>query len=474
MTACRVLTCLALASVVLGGCRAANSIRDPEYADFNFTACQTKCDPSPTSSAMSPIIAGLEGPQPVERYISFALGQNPDIQAARKQMEALAHQVPVAASLQDPTLGVTTFPEQVQTAAGQQELAVTASQKIPWFGKLNGRANVAEAETNVARAQLAVVELATIEQVKRPYFELYFIQRAISITESEQQLLIDIRKVAETRYKAGRTSQQDVLRADLEVSNVESQLIRLRQQLDSAQARLARVLHIAPQTRLRAVDKLPTEQLPNDLERLQQQAIAARPELHAQLAAVQRDQQKAALARLDYLPDVTIGATWIDVANAGISPVANGRDSFLLGATINLPIYRKRLDSSVRSAEAQVVATARRYDSLRDATLEEVMDLFVQARSQQDLLVLFHDDILPRARQTLAVSSRAYSVGEVDFLQLIDNWRQLLRYEVTYHRLEASVRQSIAQLERVVGGFSGSTGNAMPMSSIEPLPLPQP
>ena len=76
------------------------------------------------------------------------------------------------------------------------------------------------------------------------------------------------------------------------------------------------------------------------------------------------------------------------------------------------------------------MATAREYDSLRDATLEEVTDLFAQARSQQDLLVLFSEDILPKARQTLEVSSQAYNVGEVDFLQLIDNWRQLLRYEI--------------------------------------------
>jgi outer membrane protein TolC len=70
------------------------------------------------------------------------------------------------------------------------------------------------------------------------------------------------------------------------------------------------------------------------------------------------------------------------------------------------------------------------------------------------MLTLFQEDILPKARQTLEVSSRAYNVGEVDFLQLIDNWQELLRYEVMYRRLEASLRQTLAELERVVGGFS--------------------
>jgi len=143
-----------------------------------------------------------------------------------------------------------------------------------------------------------------------------------------------------------------------------------------------------------------------------------------------------------------------------------------VSAGVNLPIYHKRLDSSIRSAEAKVVATTREYDALRDAALEEVTDLFAQAHSQEDLLILFREDILPKARQTLEVSSHAYNVGEVDFLQLIDNWRQLLRYEVKYRRLEASLRQTLAELERVVGGFSGSTPETLPVPLAEPVPLP--
>ena len=265
------------------------------------------------------------------------------------------------------------------------------------------------------------------------------------------------------------------MRAELEISNVETELIRLRQRLESAQARLARVLHIAPQTKVRALDQVAPEQVPRDLEWLQRQAVAARPELHAQLAALERDQQAVELASLDYMPDVTLGATWIDVATAGISPAANGHDSFLITAGINLPIYRKRLDSSVRSAEAKAVSTAHEYDSLRDATLEQVMDLFAQAQSQQDLLTLFREDILLTARQTLEVSNRAYNVGQVDFLQLIDNWRELLRYEVSYRRLEASLRQTLAELERVMGGLTAPSADPteLPGEEIQPLPLPQ-
>lgn len=459
--------------VVAAGCKSPNHLRDPEYAGVAHATCETWHSPAPVA-AVNPVFHHLEGPHSVEKYIQFALGQNPEIHAARKRVEALAYQVPVAASLQDPTLSVTAQPAPVQTAGGEQRVILSAGQKLPWHGKLDTRASVAEAQTNVARAQLAAVELATIAKVKRAYYELYFIQRAITVTESEQRLLGEIRAIANTRYRTGKASQQDVLRADLEISNIENELIRLRQQLTSGQARLARLLHVAPQTRVLALDRLPSEHAPQSLDWLQQQAVAARPELHAKLAAIQRDQLSAELARLDYKPDVTMGFSWIGVSQSGISPVSNGEDAFLLTAGVNLPIYKNRLDASVRSAEAQAVSTARQYDSLRDGTLEEVTDLFAQARSQQELLTLFREDILPKARQTLEVSRKAYNVGEVDFLQLIDNWRQLLRYEISYRRLEATLRQTLAELERVVGGIRVSGSEAIGRPPLESEPLPQP
>lgn len=447
-----VIICMVVSLGFAGGCRAPQGMFDQEYAEVTRAVQHSYGSPDPGAEATAPVFQELEGPHPVEEYVRFALGQNPKIHAARKRVESAALQVPVAGSLQDPMLNVTVLPQSIQTASGEQEMVMSASQKIPWMGKLDTKAAVAESQANVARASLAAMELATVAQVKRAYYNLYFIQQSIAVTEEEQRLLGEIRDVADTRYQAGTTSQQDVYRADLEISAVESELIRLRQQLASGRARLANVLHVAPQTQLMAVDRLAPEQAPRDLERLQRQAVAARPELHAQLAAIGRDREAVELARLDYKPDVTLGFSWIDVASSGISPVADGRDAFLLTAGVNLPIYKKRLDSSIRSAEAKAVATARDYDALRDGTLEEVTDLFAQARSHQELLVLFREDILPKARLTLEVSSQAYNVGEVDFLQLIDNWRQLLRYEISYRRLEASFRQTLADLERVIGG----------------------
>jgi outer membrane protein TolC len=186
---------------------------------------------------------------------------------------------------------------------------------------------------------------------------------------------------------------------------------------------------------------------------------------------VTRDRRATELACLDYKPDVTLGFAWIDVADAGLAPSSNGQDAVLLTAGFNLPIYRKRLAASVRSAEASTIASSRRYDSLKDATIEEVTELFTKAESHADMLVLFIEDILPKAEQTLEVSSQAYAVGDVDFLQLLDNWRQLLRYELGRERLESDLRQTLADLEQVVGGWRN--GGIFLNQEVIPVPVPE-
>ena len=467
---------LLAATCLSEGCRASRQIRDPEYAGVVNAMAQA---PSiPAQAAVPPVAQTLAGPQPVEVYIGYALAQNPDIQAARKRVEAAGERVPQAASLQDPTLsvmGYPFYPAVPQTAGGRATARIAATQAVPWFGKLDTRAGVAEAETEMARRELAAAELGVIEQVKRAYYELYYIQKAIRITEDDKKLLIDLTKIAEVKYRTGTVSQQDVLRAQVEVSTLDSELIRLRQQLDSSQSRLAQVLHISPDTPLRAVEQLPKEQAPRDLEHLYHQAVAVRPELQTQLAAIQRDRRSVELARLSYFPDFAFTVDWTGMTTEGaLAPSADGVPDVGIGMMVNVPIYRKRLDAGVREAEAKTVASARKYDSMRDQTVQEVKDLFSQATSQYELIKLFRDDIIPKADQTLRVSMSAYEVGKTDFLQLIDNWRQLLRFQIMYQRLESQLQQTLASLDRVVGGqlpLEGSSPTDQPQQP-EQLPVP--
>ncbi len=470
------LTWPLIAASLLVGCKSTHKIHDPEYAQVAYDVQQAWHTEQPVERAVNPVYQDLAGPQPVEAYVNFALSQNAGVQAARKSMEAAAMRVPQAASLKDPMLSIVGwpfYPYVPQTAAGRTATEAMVSQEVPWFGKLQAQSQAAEAEVNMARAQLATAELKVIEQVSRAYYELYFVEQSTQITEQNRNLLADILQIADARYRTNTTSQQDVLRLQAELSTVDSDIVRLRQELDSARAELAQLLHVSPETPFETTGQLDAQDVPRDLDRLYKQAIAARPELHEQLAAIERDRFKVERAQLEYFPDLTFGAQWGQMTtNRASVASADGVDMVGINVSGNLPVYRKRISSGVREAEAQMVASARQYDQMRDQTLRDVKSLFAQANSQQEMARLFGESIIPKTQQALDVAIREYQVGTTEFVQMIDNWRELLRFQIMHQQLEAQLRQSLASLERVVGGFSVPAIEAIPAPDNDPNFLP--
>jgi len=441
----------------------------------------------PDEPATLPVEKELEGTNSIDRYVELALARNQEILAAQRAVQATAETIPQAEALDDPMLIDTFQPiddNSVQTAAGRGANVLTLSQKFPWFGKLRLRGAIAEQSAQIALTRLTQAQLKVTEQVRLACYECYFNQRAIQITEEDKSLLGDLLMFAEARYRTGQTSQQDVLRAQVELDRIEDRLILLRRQLRQSQADLAGLLHTSPESELRVDTEAPVPDVPDAIERLYEAAIECRPELQERLHAIVQSQQAIELAELQYSPDVTVGVGWQAIATDGaLSGIANGNDnvSFLVG--VNLPIWADKLDASVREAEHRTMENARRYDAVKDDTFRTIKRLVVQVRALDEQTHLFRDSIIPKAEQTLRVSTADYRVAKVDFQQIIDNWSDLLAFHINLVRLESNLGQTLASLERVVGcklADVGEDGGASKPAAASqkgvqvPSPLPSP
>ncbi|MDA7980522.1 MAG: TolC family protein [Pirellulales bacterium] len=462
---------LASLCAVLVGCKTPHPASPNEVLLAETMSCGIT--PHPTLiAAPLPVADQLAGEQSIKTLIQFALGNNPGIQSAQSRVDAAAARVVQAGSLKDPMLeakGWPFFPNTPQTAAGRMTVDMMVAQEIPWRGKRALRAAAAQADVQAAHARLAAAELQTIAEVKLAYFDLYYIQRAIEITEQDLTVLHELIVVANSRYERVQTSQQDVLRLLAERDSAEGELIKLRQKLTGLQAQLASILHVSPETPIRAMSDLPNVTTNYDLELLYQQAIAVRPELQAMMAEIGRNRRRIDLAELQYYPDVTLKAGWGEITtNRAIAPSANGNDNVGLGLSFNLPLYRDKLAANVREAQSSTMAAARDYDQLKDATYRDIRSLYADALGQQELEVLLRESIIPKTEQALQVAISGYQVGEVEFADLLANWREVLQFHLSHLRLQTQLRQTIAKLERTVGGLP-NTAPAEPEQVPPPL-----
>jgi cobalt-zinc-cadmium efflux system outer membrane protein len=413
-------------------------------------------EPMATALDPAPVPPALTGEQPVDAYIRHALAENRAVQAARFNLLAMKQRIPQETALDDPMVQNTIWPfpsnAPQYSLMGYMPYELMITQQFPWFGTLKLRGQAAEQEVKATFYELLAAQLEVVSRVKRAYYNVYFNQRAEAILAENRKLAEDFVVLAKERLKSGTTTLQDVLRAENVVTDVESELITVRQELAGSKAALARQLHVSPEADLRALPELPVAQVPAQVEILYRLAVAARPELQGRLAEVARDERQVELAKKRYYPNITAGVSYsLMTRENNPSPMADGRDNVGFVVGFNLPVYKKKLAAGVCEAEARAVADSRRYDDLRDETYEEVKELFLEAKARREVLELFRTQYVTRAEDALKLAANDYRVSKQDFVTLITALRELLTVRLQVARLESELGRALASLERIVG-----------------------
>ena len=399
--------------------------------------------------------ASVETSESVEYFISLALANHPSIQAARQRVSAELHRIPQVRALPDPKFNNTFWPihdQSLQTAAGRVGNQMSVSQIVPWPEKLRTKAAIVSQEVRVAQAEVDRVEREITESVRLAYYEVWFATRAIAIIEETQELINDLTKVAEARYRSGGT-QQDVLRARLESDRLADKLVSLAKQKQVAQADLAALVQQPVTLVVEAGEELGLADVPAQLDELIALAEQCNPKLAGLAWEIQRDRQKHRLACLQQYPDLQFGLNWglVNDNNNVISPVANGHDQINFNVGTTLPIWRDKINAGVREAANRTSSSVKRLDAERDALYGKLRRLLAQADAFTEQRDIYEKRIIPRTEDTLKLAIADYRGKRTDFFSLIETYRELLMFETQLARIDASLAGTIARIERAVG-----------------------
>ncbi len=391
----------------------------------------------------------------LDSLIAEALRANPDLRSAEYRYKAFEAKIPQAGSLPDPVLKATAsnLPTDSwsldQTPMSGVELMF--SQKIPFPGKLGLAKNSTRSMAQKTKEDYESTRNFILSELKKNYYQLYFLQRSIEITQKNKLLLEDFARIASTRYSVGKGVQQDVLRAQVEVSKMIDKLISLEEMEKTIQAKINILLNRNPQESLGVVPDLAFEELDYSEEELQNLALKDNPYLKGRGFLVQSSQSNYALAKRDYWPDFTLSLSYRLRDEVEMDPV-RGVDFFSFSASLDLPLYfwtkQKR---KVQERKLELESSRRKYESAQNKIKLGISRLFYSLEKQKKEFQLYQSAILPQARQSLESAKSGYQVDKVDFLTLLNNQITLFNYEIAYHQALSSYFQTIAQMEELLG-----------------------
>ena len=274
------------------------------------------------------------------------------------------------------------------------------------------------------------------------YYDYALTAELIRLEQSDVELLKTTAMVSDARNRAGAAGLQDVLKARNEVDLSANDIANMQAQLIAQQAALNALLGRPAAAALAAPMQLPQgANMELSDEAILAAAARENPELIAQTHDIAARQQSIALAKLQYLPDISISA------GTDLKGIAQS----ILGSVTVPWLRHEAIDAAVAQAQANLrSAESTRRQMGNDLNAQIIFDL-TTLRDASRQLELFDRTILPRARQVVAVGRTAYETGHATLLDLLDGQRSLISIERLVANLRATRAKRLADVEAITG-----------------------
>ena len=388
----------------------------------------------------------------VDSLINYAKTRNPEYAAMQAEAEASGERVTPAGALPDPKFrtelrDITRMGEQSATLAPNRvgSTRYLLMQDIPWFGKRDLKREIAELEADGAKGRALGTWADVAGRIKVNFAQLYYVHRNKQLTREILDLMTRLEKVAQVRYSGGLAAQQDVIRAQVEQTNMRNELIALETEQHHLHARLNALLarpNNAPLQVPAQLRKLPAP-VTLDYATLEERVRTRNPQLFTDESKIKAAEKSRDLTYKNRYPDFTLGVSPIQYQSA--------IKEWELMVELNIPLQQSSRRAQERESESMLNAARSRKESTTNqvsAELAEALSGIEAARRTENLLT---NSLLPQAELTFKAALAGYETGKVDFATLLDAQRQIRQARQNQLKAQVDAQMRLAEIERLLG-----------------------
>ena len=385
--------------------------------------------------------------------IRVAVERNPKVSAAKARWQATIEQYPQVTALPDPMFMYGYYMRSVETRVGPQRHRISFSQAFPYPGTLDAAGEVVKKAIEIERVKHEQVIRDLIVELKLSYHELAYLQRAVELTRQNHELVASILAIATTRYAEGKTTLNDVLKAQSQLAQLEYDLVLLEELQRVEHASIKGILSMPSATSLGTTVPVPYEPLDVGLADIEKQALAKRQELRIAELSIEKAAQGIALAELQTKPMLKFDLMTIETGKAlMLGAPDSGKNPFSIGVGVTIPWSSLKNSSKVREAQQnrEVVTANKRV--LEDQTKVALQKIYFRLENARRLIELYETTLIPQAGAAVEVAETWHQEGPKSIAGFLETQSVWLNFNLARLRAIADYQQNVARLEQLVGG----------------------
>jgi len=309
-------------------------------------------------------------------------------------------------------------------------------------------------QANSAQHQRTRQELIVV--VTSAYYRLLQAERLVDVAEQSVQRARLHLDFSNARFGAGLASRADILKAKVELSDVQLGQIKAQNVRLAAQGQLNLQMGRAVHLPLRLADDLDTNHIAGDslifpavnqFENCLQVALKHRPEFQKMKQQIRAQQANLQLARGDYFPALSLDGSW---QYAGES-VADLNSSAYFGVSLNFPLFSGfARPARLQQERLALDNLAEQAESIRQHIALEVWNAYLQVKEAGER-VLNSRTFYENALESRNIAEGEYREGVGSMLDVIDAQTALVNSEQTLIEALADYKISLALLNHALG-----------------------
>ena len=391
----------------------------------------------------------------LDSLISTAIRVSPKLKMLQAKVDASRNRIEENSNLPDPmlTLGLMNLPTN-SFSFNQEPMTgkvIGISQSFPYPGKLSAVADVAVSDVGIVKEEYNDSKNEIKKNVSQAYYNLLFVRESISIVEESKKLLQSIAQVVRTKYSVSTASQQNLLKVELEITEVNDQLDDLRSKEQEQLSILNSYLLKDPASEIQTRDTTNIEFLKISKEELDSLAVQNRPFLKGLIIAEEKAKLQENLAQYGHYPNFNLSVQYSQRDKLAKTNM-DQPDFFSVMVGISLPLnYGGKVTSKIDEAISMQELYQQQYSSALQTLNSSFGTSIAKLNSLEERIKLSSTGLLPQANQNLTSALSSYQVGQIDFLNVIDAQNKLYQIGTNLAKLRYEYLKEVTNLEFLVG-----------------------